>query len=138
MEYHDTEKIKEIYNKRYLSGYRETLSGYEIARWSALDHFIRKVLKMDNIRRVLDYGSGGGLHVDLWKKVFPLADLYFCDISLASLEKLARKYPEFKSKCAEVKNNRAPFDNDFFDVIVSIEVLEHVQNLQDYLNDIFR
>jgi len=95
-------------------------------------------LKLSNIKTVLDYGSGSGLHVNLWKKVFPFADLYFCDISSVALEKLISKYPEFKFKCAEVKENRAPLDNDFFDVVVSVEVMEHVENLNDYLNDIYR
>jgi len=129
---------KNIYDRRYLSDYRASLSGYEFARWSALDHFIRKVLKLNNIKTVLDYGSGSGLHINLWGKVFPSADLYFCDISSVALEKLISKYPEFKFNCAEVKENRAPFDDEFFDVIVSIEVIEHVENLNAYLNDINR
>jgi SAM-dependent methyltransferase len=95
-------------------------------------------MKINNIKKVLDYGSGSGLHIDLWKKVFPLSDLYFCDISTVALEKLIGKYPEFKSKCVELENLRAPFDNDFFDVIVSIEVMEHVKNLNKYLSDIHR
>lgn len=65
------DKQKDIYDSRYLTDYRESLSGYEFARWSALDHFIRKILKLNNIKTVLDYGSGSGLHIDLWKKVFP-------------------------------------------------------------------
>jgi len=131
-------ELKEIYDRRYLDGYRKRLNGYEIARWMALDHFIRKILKIKNVKTVLDYGSGSGLHVELWKKVFPLANLYFCDISLVALEKLKSKYPEFKLKCREVKEDKAPFDDDFFDVIVSIEVMEHVENLNSYLNDIYR
>lgn len=138
MELENPDKIKALYNKRYLKGYREALSGYEFARWQSLDHFISKVLKTDNVKKVLDYGSGNGLHVDLWQNVFPLADLYFCDISPVSLKKLISKYPKFRSQCAEVKNNRAPFDNDSFDVVVSIEVMEHVVNLNDYLIDIYR
>lgn len=132
------DKQKYIYDRRYLSGYRESLSGYEFARWNALEHFIRKILRLHSIKTVLDYGSGSGLHIDLWKNVFPFADLYFCDISSVALEKLISKYPEFKSKCVEVKEDRAPFDNDFFDVVVSIEVIEHVENLNDYLKDIHR
>ena len=132
------DKQEDIYDERYLKGYRESLSGYEFARWIALDHFIRKILKLSDIKTVLDYGSGSGLHVDLWRKVFPLSDLYFCDISSVALEKLISKYPEFKFKCGEVKENRAAFENDFFDVVVSIEVMEHVKNLNDYLNDIYR
>ena len=55
-----------------------------------------------------------------------------------ALEKLISKYPEFKFKCAEVKENTAPFAEDFFDVVVSIEVMEHVENLNVYLNAIYR
>ena len=70
-EFRNMDKQKDIYDSRYLTDYRESLSGYEFARWSALDHFIRKILKLNNIKTVLDYGSGSGLHIDLWKKVFP-------------------------------------------------------------------
>ncbi len=136
-ELYNTKELKDVYNKRYLNNYREGLSGYEFARWNALDHFIRKIQKLNNIKKVLDYGSGSGLHVNLWKTVFPLADLYFCDISPVALEKLVSKYPEFKSKCVEIKENRAPFEQDLFDVVVSIEVMEHVKNLENYLNDIY-
>lgn len=129
---------KDIYDSRYLTDYRERLSGYEFARWSALSHFILKILKLNNISTVLDYGCGSGLHIDLWKNIFPFADLHFCDISSVALEKLMSKYPEFKFKCADVKENIAPFENDFFDVVVSVEVMEHVENLNDYLNDIYR
>ena len=129
---------KDLYDRRYLSDYRSHLTGYELARWSALDHFTQKILKLNNIKMVLDYGSGSGLHIDLWKNVFPSADLYFCDISSVALEKLISKYPEFEFNCAEVKENKAPFADDFFDVVVSIEVMEHVENLNVYMNDIYR
>ena len=129
---------KDVYNRRYLNGYREKIRGYEFARWRTLDHLIRKILQLNSAKTVVDYGCGSGLHVNLWRKVFPLADLYFCDISPVALEKLINKYPEFKLKCAEVKEKRAPFNNDFFDVVVSIEVMEHVENLNDYLNDVYR
>jgi 2-polyprenyl-3-methyl-5-hydroxy-6-metoxy-1,4-benzoquinol methylase len=138
MEPDNTYRIEDLYNKRYLDGYRETLGGYENARSSALDHFITKVLKVNSAKKVLDYGSGSGLYVDLWRKIFPLADLFFCDISRVSLEKLVNKYPEFKSNCRLVKNSRALFDNSCFDVVLSIEVMEHVQNLDDYLKDVHR
>ena len=132
------EKLKRIYDTRYLGGYRKCLSGYEVARWKALEHLITCVLKLEDIGSVLDYGCGNGLHVKLWMHAFPKADLYFCDISSAGLRQLVDRYPEFELKCGEVKRNKAPFDNSPFDVVVSVEVMEHVENLDDYLNDIFR
>lgn len=131
-------KIKEIYNQRYRNGYREALSGYEIARCKALDHFIRKVLKPNNVKKVLDYGSGSGLHIELWEKVFSDSELYFCDLSSVALKKLAQKHPKFRSNIAEVKNEKTPFNDNSFDAIVSIEVMEHVENLDNYLNEIYR
>ncbi len=133
------DRLKDVYNKRYLNGYRENLSGYEYARWTALEHFI-KLLKLNNfnIKKVLDYGCGSGLHINLWKKVFPLSDLYFCDISSVALENLIRKYPEFKSRCYEIVQNKTVLENNFYDIVVSIEVMEHVEDLNKYLNDIYR
>lgn len=130
--------IGDVYNRRYSNGYRETLYGYECARWSALAHFITKILKMNRAKNVLDYGCGSGLYADLWATLFPSANLYFCDISPVSLKILVTKYPEFKSNCALVENNRALFDDAHFDVILSIEVMEHVEHLNNYLNDIYR
>lgn len=132
------DELKEIYDKRYLEDYRKNLGGYELARWVALEHFITKVLKLGNISNVLDYGAGRGLHVELWRHVFPGANLYFCDISSVALQQLVDKYPEFKLNCREVKENQASFDSLFFDAIVSVEVMEHVENLEAYLNDILR
>src|SRR3990172_9055975 len=98
-----TDKLTEIYDRRYSGGYRKNLAGYEIARWAALEHFIKRVLKIDNIRTVLDYGAGRGLHVELWRKVFPKANLYFCDISSVALKKLVENYPEYESNCVQNK-----------------------------------
>ncbi|MDR4506261.1 MAG: methyltransferase domain-containing protein [Candidatus Scalindua sp.] len=127
---------KDIYDKQYLSGYRERVDGYEFARWKALEHLIGKILKLSDSKKVLDYGCGSGLHVGLWKKAFPHADLCFCDISSVALEKLTNKYPEFKERCAEMKGTKAQFGSDLFDVILSIEVMEHVENLDNYLSDV--
>jgi len=85
--------ISSIYNQRYSGDYREHLSGYEIARWKALDHFVTHVLKLNAAQRVLDYGAGSGLHVGLWEKIFPEAELHFCDISSVAEEKFKAKYP---------------------------------------------
>ena len=130
--------IADIYNEHYLAGYRDKLSGYEFARWHALDHLISKILRLNKVKKVLDYGSGSGLHVDLWKKLFPVSDLYFCDISQVALEKLAQKYPEFETRIGIVCDYKAKFPDSFFDVIVSVEVMEHVDDLNGYLGDVCR
>ncbi len=59
-----------------------------------------------------------------------------CDINSVAIEKLINKYPEFKLKRTGVKNNHAPFKKRFFDVIVNVGVIEHVEELDAYLHDI--
>ena len=131
-------KLKNLFDNYYGNGYRDELITYEFARYAAIDHFIHEILKLHSVNNLLDYGSGSGLHIPLWKKLFPDTDLYFCDISNRAIEKLTNKYPQFKQTSGIVKNNVAPFKDELFDIIVSIEVLEHVENLDMYLHDIHR
>jgi SAM-dependent methyltransferase len=127
-----------LYNNRYRNGYRETLSGYEVARWEALSSFMQKRMDLSDVSTVLDYGCGRGLHVSLWQSLFPAAKLFFCDISSVALDMLRKGHPAFARNCALVENNKAQFASSSFDIIVSVEVMEHVENLRDYLLDIRR
>jgi len=129
---------RDLYDERFRKGYRASLSGYEVARWHALRHLITRILRRQDARVVLDYGSGSGLHVDLWNTVFPEADLYFCDISGVALDKLRKSYPRYAANCALVEHDAAGFRDNLFDVVVSVEVMEHVEHLEAYLRDVLR
>lgn len=130
--------ISSVYDQHYSGDYREHLSGYEIARWEALDHFINYVLKLGSAKKVLDYGAGSGLHVDLWEKVFPEAELHFCDISTVAMEKFKAKYPRHADRYYLSPEHQPGCGDNTFDVIVSVEVMEHVEDLDSYLRDINR
>jgi ubiquinone/menaquinone biosynthesis C-methylase UbiE len=127
-----------IFNQRYSIGYRQNLSGYEIARWKALDNLISQTLHLSDVKKVLDYGGGSGLHVGLWEKLFPKADLHFCDISAVAKEKFQEKYPQRSNQYFMIANNKAQCENESYNVVVSIEVMEHVEDLQLYIRDIQR
>jgi SAM-dependent methyltransferase len=127
-----------VYDQRYSGDYREHRSGYEIARWEALDHFITHVLKLTSAKMVLDYGAGSGLYVNLWEKAFREAELHFCDISSVAMEKLKAKYPRYADRCYLVQENKPVPSDNAFDVILSVEVMEHVECLDLYLRDISR
>ena len=126
------------YEKYHKSDSRTKLSGFEIARWDALTHFIpRNVPAIDN-PHILDYGAGTGLHIELWQKLFPSSELYLCDISTIGKEKCLSKFPKYENKYKMIINDRALYDNEKFDIILSIEVMEHVDDLITYIKDIFR
>ncbi|HKQ59639.1 MAG TPA: class I SAM-dependent methyltransferase [Candidatus Polarisedimenticolaceae bacterium] len=128
---------KAIYDERYRAGYRKDLGGYERARWKALEHFVRS-RRLTGVQTVLDYGSGSGLHLELWERLFPRASLHFTDISAVALQQLAATYPRHAANTAELAGDRAPFADASFDVVVSVEVMEHVEDVRGYLADIFR
>jgi len=130
--------VSDVYNQRYLGNYRETLSGYEIARWEALEHFATRILKLGSATKVLDYGAGSGLHVVLWERIFPNAELNFCDISSVAMKKFKTKYERHADHYFPVSDDRANCNDAEYDVIVSVEVMEHVETLQLYLRDINR
>lgn len=129
---------KDTYNERYLSGYRSSLSGYEIARWNALDHFIRKVVRKDNVEKVLDYGCGNGLFYPLFRSVFFEAEVFGADISSVAIEQIKKKHPEISDRVDVINDDNTNFPDGFFDVVVSVEVMEHVTDLDKYLTEIKR
>jgi 2-polyprenyl-3-methyl-5-hydroxy-6-metoxy-1,4-benzoquinol methylase len=131
-------ELKKIYDQCYSGCYRENLSGFEVARWKALQHFISKFITVKKTLRILDYGAGSGLHVPLWVDLFQNLDLYFFDISSVAKDKFSSKYPEYSNNyLLESDLFTTSYDN-FFDVIVSIEVMEHVEDLLFYLQNIRR
>ena len=127
-----------VYDQRYSGDYREHLSGYEIARWEALHHFTAQILKLSSAKKVLDYGAGSGLHVNLWEKIFTEAELYFCDISSVAMEKFKSKYPHYKDRYSLIQANQSSYSDNTFDVVVSVEVMEHVEDLDLYLSEMNR
>lgn len=134
-----TEKSsKSVYDQRYRNGYREVLTGFEIARWHALNDFIPRFIKNNRSEKVLDYGAGQGLHVKLWEDIFPDSELHFCDISEVSRERFSTRYPDYTDAFHLVQNGKAACADNTYDLIVSIEVMEHVEDLRAYLEDIYR
>lgn len=127
-----------LYDKRYAGDYRSALLGYEVARFRALDHFLPGVARASGARRVLDYGCGSGLHVPLWHERFPGAELWFADISGTALEKLAEKYPQHAARRRKIQDDRVGLPDGWFDAVVSVEVMEHVEHLDRYLAEVFR
>ncbi len=132
------DELPEVYDARYRGDYRRRLVGYEVARWHALDHLLRKVVPLGTVERVLDYGAGSGLFLPLWRERFPEAELSACEISAVALERLRADHPDLADRARLMEDERAPFEDGRFDLVVSVEVMEHVADLDRYLADIRR
>ena len=130
--------VKIDYDNYHRSNSRSQLSGFEIARWDALSHFIPKHILNNKKLDILDYGAGTGLHLELWKSLFPDSDISLTDISEVGQSKCLSTNKDFQGKYKLIKNNKSEFESEKFDLVLSIEVMEHVSDLISYLKDIFR
>jgi len=95
------------------------------ARW-IFDH-----LPDDGCPSVLDYGVGEGKYLRLIKKARPEALLAGVDVR----EPHTQPFFEFHKIESE---SSLPFPDDHFDLIVSCDVLEHVNDIQHSLDEIRR
>ncbi|MGF1572807.1 MAG: class I SAM-dependent methyltransferase [Sumerlaeia bacterium] len=131
------EKFSDVYDERYKSEtYRTSLTGYECSRYEALKHIIPVWCSQGDIGTMLDYGAGRGLYVPLWKELFPKANLVACDVSEIALGQLSKDHANCKTVHMEDGVLPPHFHNQF-DLVVSVEVLEHVEDLELYLTDVF-
>jgi ubiquinone/menaquinone biosynthesis C-methylase UbiE len=128
----------EKYDSRYSGGYRTKLFGKEYARYRALKTFIANYITPRENIAVLDYGSGNGLFAPLLKESFPKSNICFCDISPVALKQLAELYPEYKDSTKVIENDHVDYPDGSFQVVISIEVMEHVLDLDGYLKEIYR
>ncbi|MAG47646.1 hypothetical protein CL617_03495 [archaeon] len=79
--------------------------------------------------KILDIGSGTGVISNVLSKYSK--DVYGVDTFDYRVKKKTYKFKK-------VKDEIIPFKEDFFDVIVSNQVIEHVQDQEKHLREIFR
>lgn len=79
------------------------------------------------IKKVLDYGTGDGYGADFLAKNCPNVEIFATDIDEESLEMARQKYK--RKNLHFVKMDNLPK----IDLIVSFQVIEHVDNVEEYL-----
>ena len=127
-----------LYDRLFREGYRKVPGAVDRARINALRHFILRVARPGRVSRVLDYGCGSGVNADLWEEIFPGAEVFACDISAVAIDEFRRLHPKSGPNVRVVEAGSVPFPDSFFDVVISVEVMEHVEDLEGYLGDIRR
>jgi SAM-dependent methyltransferase len=130
---------KRYYNLRFQQGYMEGFD-YDIYEACRL-HAIKCILQqLNNVNisscKILDYGCGRGRYIGVLRNAFFNAQIFGCDISEEGLNIARREYPEtvlysMDSESVEINDNS-------FDIVISVEVFEHVQNVQKAAEEIGR
>lgn len=84
------------------------------------------LVKGNNIK-ILDIGFGQGLFEDLIDKKIDKCDLWGIDMASATVSDIQRKYIKRKWKFIEGNISETKLPREYFDLIVALEVLEHIQ-----------
>lgn len=98
--------------------------------------FLVKTIKL-NEGKLLDIGCGGGMLTESLPYYFPKASIFGCDISKTAI-KYAEKLGSGKVKYNQIRKNCFPYKDNFFDVCICLDVLEHVPDVNFFLNEVKR
>ena len=97
---------------------------------------IAKIFEENGVKRILDIGSGTGRHLIFFaKKGF---EIFGFDASPKAIS-IAKEWLAEENLNVEIKLNRMeakfPYDDNFFDAIISIQVIHH-NKMKDILNTV--
>jgi SAM-dependent methyltransferase len=119
----------EVLPQRY-SGIERFNHGYPVSRWAAF-----AAEQPQRTIRTLEIGAGLGAHLgfeDLSRQEY-----YALEMREGLLDALRERYPSVRPVLGNIEE-RAPFDDAYFDRVVVVHVLEHLPNLPCALDEIRR
>jgi SAM-dependent methyltransferase len=112
-----------FYDARYDRGYMgDFFEPYEACRLVTVQETLRRIDARP--ARILDYGCGQGRYLGVLAERFPQARLAGCDVSEVGLEQARASHPD--AQLTPMADERVPLADGSFDLILSVEVLEHV------------
>jgi len=85
--------------------------------------------------RLLDFGCGDGQFLHMVSKYCQAS--YGIDISEVAIEKARKNYPDIQFELLNDKG-KTNFQDNFFDTICIVDVLEHILDIESFLEEIYR
>jgi len=89
-----------------------------------------------NQSKILDLGCGDGTRTKKIMKLVTAIEAYGIDINQTSLKEAEKK--GITGIRADLNTDRLPFDDDYFDLILFLEVIEHLLNPDNALKEAYR
>jgi SAM-dependent methyltransferase len=129
---------KQFYDARYAQGYMQDFSDmYEACRLYTVRAILRTLRRTGfSPRRALDYGCGEGRYLRVWRGLFPDCALTACDISDQAMRHAGRVVRDVTF--VPMSDEGVSLDGEQFDLVTSIEVLEHVRDADRAVGEIAR
>jgi ubiquinone/menaquinone biosynthesis C-methylase UbiE len=103
--------------------------------WEGRRHLLKILLEKRHPKRILDVGCGTGETLSYIKTLFPKAKVWGVDTSAKAI-----KYSKERGhkNILKVNAKKLPFKDDYFDVILFLDVLEHIQDDQAVVSEAAR
>lgn len=99
--------------------------------------FSRTLEEIKEGDRFLDIGCGVGVLTSLVKNTYPSCEVWGTDISQQAIEDNIREHPGIHY-FAQLVGSQDKLNDEYFDVVFSGEVLEHLDNPADLIKDGYR
>ncbi len=87
--------------------------------------------------KLLDIGCGGGMISETLPYYYPKGAIYGCDVSKITIA-YAKRLGSGNVTYARIQNRRFPYKDNFFDVCICLDVLEHVPDIDYFLKEVKR
>ena len=120
---HKAATLAKKFDYDYWDGDRRICYGgykYIEGRWQKVAEKINDFYKLPKNAKILDIGCGKGFLLYDFLKVLPNAEVFGLDISKYALE---NSKSEIKSKLIKGTATNLPFDDNYFDLVISINTL---------------
>jgi ubiquinone/menaquinone biosynthesis C-methylase UbiE len=99
-------------------------------------HYLNRISKRLRGKRVLEIGCGTGYLTQILKEEYKATKVTGIDISPKSIEKAEELYPN--NKFEVMRGEKLTFDDESFDVVISIQTIEHIKNYSQHLKEVYR
>ncbi|MBI3103945.1 class I SAM-dependent methyltransferase [Candidatus Daviesbacteria bacterium] len=96
----------------------------------------KNILNNLNFKNCLDVGCASGFMISEIAATFPKANYFGIDIYDEAIKYARKTYPSIEFKVASAA--KLPFKNNYFDLILFYETIEHVENPKECLREIKR
>ncbi len=132
-----TELVK-IWNQVPPDYYQKSVSKNPLQRYwhNTKIKTFKKLVGKRKFNKILDVGCASGRMVNEISKILPHAQLSGIDVYKKAIIFGKKKYPHIQFKVADA--HKLPFRNNSFDLVLSYETIEHVQNPEKVLLEMKR
>jgi len=87
--------------------------------------------------KMLDIGCGGGILTESLPYYYPKARIFGCDVSKPAI-RYAKKFGSGKVGYNILLGKKLPYRDNFFDVCICLDVMEHIPDVDFFLKEVKR